>query len=120
MLDRTAAKWDAVQPQFGGQFNVTTSFFKAHGDIIKIMTVAKYNTALLIPHVGREITVVIQDGAIDAAIQDIDLTKTMLKHQEDINKSDNSLKCCQVGTNTVWWLIQYVIISTFLSVDACH
>ena len=92
MLDRTAAKWDAVQPQFGGQFNVTTSFFKAHGDIIQNMTVAKYNTALLIPHVGREITVVIQDGAIDAAIQDIDLTKTMLKHQEYINKNDKFIE----------------------------
>ena len=68
MLDRTAAKWDTVQPQLGCQFNVTTSFFKAHGDIIKNMTVAKYSTALLIPHIGKEITVVIQDGAIDSAI----------------------------------------------------
>ena len=76
----------------GGQFNVTTSFFKAHGDIIKNMTVAKYNTALLIPQVGKELSVVIQDGAIDAALQDINLTKTMLKHQEDNNKSDKFIE----------------------------
>ena len=92
MLDRKAVKWDAVQPQLGGQFNVSTSFFKAHEDIINNMTVAKYNTALLIPQVGKELSVVIQDGAIDSAMQDINLTTTMLKHQEDNNKRDKFIE----------------------------
>ena len=92
MLERTAAKWDTVQPQLGGQFNVTTSFFSAHGDVIKNMTAVKYNTALLIPHIGKEINVIIQDSAIDAAIQDINLTKTMLKHQEDENDKDKFIE----------------------------
>ena len=92
MLHRAVAKWDAVQPQLGGQFNVTTSFFKAHGDIIKNMTVAKYNTALLIPQVGKELSIVIQDGAIDSTMQDINLTTTMLKHQEENNKSNKFIE----------------------------
>ena len=60
------------------------------------MTVAKYNTALLIPQVGKELSVVIQDGAIDSAMQDINLTTFMLKHQEENNKCNKFIEILSI------------------------
>ena len=79
MVHRVAAKWDAVQPQLGGQFDVSPSFFEKHRDVITNMTIAKYNTALLIPEVNKKINVKIQDGAIFAAKEDINITQKMLE-----------------------------------------
>ena len=82
MVDRVVAKWDAVQPQLGGQFDVSQSFFEKHRDVITNMTLAKYNTALLIPEVNKQMNVQIQDGAILAANEDINITKKMLGKME--------------------------------------
>ena len=97
MVDRVAAKWDAVQPQLGGQFDVSPSFFEKHRHVITNMTIAKYNTALLIPEVNKKINVQIQEGAIFAAKEDINITQKMLVKKG--NKKFDEIKFIQMLSN---------------------
>lgn len=92
MMERTVAKWDAVQPQLGGQFNITPSFFHAHSEIILNMTRAKYNTALLLPEISAQFNLMTQEGAIAAAKEQIITTKKMLKKREKEYSRDKILE----------------------------
>ena len=78
VVERKVSMWDPVQPQVGGQFDMTDSYYKKYSVILKNMTEAKYNSALLLVEVGKKFGFSIQKWGVEAAIEDIHYYEKLL------------------------------------------
>ena len=70
-VDRKFVKFDYYQPKIGGQLDISSSLITKYQDVISSMTVAKYNTALLIYDLSFVLGIVIQREAVINSLNQI-------------------------------------------------
>ena len=101
-----------------GSLHRLTTRQKLLSDVVCNMTLAKYNTALLIPELNKEMNVQIQDGAILAANEDINITRKLLEKKD---KCDDKL--IQMLSNWNKFSVVAYPVSYHFDIfigDACH
>ena len=73
LTERCVKCWKHSQPQRGGKFELTMPYLDKYYFVIKNMTMAKYNSALMIVEIGKFINIAIQPQAVSNAMTDISL-----------------------------------------------
>ena len=82
VIDRKVSMWEIPQPRLGGQFDMTNEYFEEYYMLIRHMTEAKYNSALLLEVIGPKINIDIQSGAVSAAKKEIVLCNNLLSQKK--------------------------------------
>ena len=69
--ERIFKGYEYTQPVLGGQLELSTQLFEDYEDILSSMTVAKYNTALLLSLLNKRNYLYIQEKAVNQAVRQI-------------------------------------------------
>ena len=96
-LDRNFKGYEYTQPVVGGQLELSAELFEKYDDVITTMTVAKYNTALLVSYLNAtKLTMYVQLEAVNQAVQQIvrirEYQHWILQRNPDFFKSTISRK----------------------------
>ena len=83
---REFTRYSYSQPQTSGNFEMNSYILDKYYDVIESMTIAKYNAPLIIKAINSLLDFDIQPGAVGAAIEDIELAKSLSHHEEDLKK----------------------------------
>ena len=90
-FDRQVTQWVHVQPQLAGQFDMNDVFFRKYSSVVKAMTEVKYNSALLLVEISNYLDIKIQNGAVTAALEDLNACNNFLKHVKNICEFESKL-----------------------------
>ena len=76
---RTFTKYEYPQPQVGGQLELNSRLLGSYSDVLTQMTLAKYNSAILLYNLSFTLNIVIQREAVLNALHEIESEKKYIK-----------------------------------------
>ena len=104
--ERNFTRYGYSQPQTSGNFEMNYTLMSKYFDVITSMTEAKYNSPHLIMSINNLLSIEIQTGAVDAALNDYENAKELTFFILDKTERDKSL-IRQLAMDNLYTLVAY-------------